>query len=333
MNVQKNKRISDVYFSGEFFFHKTNEKKGRRTTVNTEFIKDGKKWRILAYYTCSAGLVFDISVETDINEFNAFYENGQSAEHPLNNRFDIKLIRNKKLINMSHMGSIDYIPGNIDNIEAEKLIKHYKLPTDNCQSFYRVCFPCRMKSEIHTLSLKILPVNEFLNAARFSSLTKTPIEIIHPVTEEKYELKITSVSDEIIDFSGNDEIMSFPGKLKTMEYTLNPELDVSAFDIRDTKTGDSPKIKSDYKYLPDSACSYAVIGGADGPTAVSVGCPKPPSVYSVCSSLYFEEQEEIIWLFRFIVKLKEEKTVTIKGGREDVWPELKDSNSALSTMF
>lgn len=333
MNIQKNKRISDVYFSGEFFFHKANEKKGRRTTVGTEFIKDGKKWRILAYYTCGAGLVFDISVETDINEFNAFYENGQSGEYPLNNRFDIKLIRNKKLIDMSHMGSIDYIPGNTDNIEAERLIKYYKLPADNCQSFYRICFPCRMKSEIHTLSLKILPVNEFINAAQFSSLTKTPVEIINPVTEEKYELKITSVSDETIDFSKTDETLSFPSKLKTMEYTLSPELDVSAFDIRDLKGGDSPKIKSDYKYLPDCACSYAIIGGADGPTAVSVGSPKAPSVYSVCSSLYFEEQKEIIWRFRFIVKKKEEKTITIKGLREDVWPELKDPNSVLSTLF
>lgn len=333
MNIQKNKRISDVYFSGEFFFHKANEKKGRRTTVGTEFIKDGKKWRILAYYTCGAGLVFDISVETDINEFNAFYESGQTAEHPLNNRFDIKLIRNKKLIDMSHMGSIDYIPGNTDNIEAERLIKFYKIPADNCQSFYRVCFPCRMKSEIHTLSLKILPVNEFIDAAQFSSLTKAPVEITHPLTKEKYELNITSVSDETIDFSKTDTEITFPENLKIMEYTLSPELDVSAFDIRDLKNGDSPKIKSDYKYLPDCACSYAVIGGADGPTAVSVGRPKAPSVYSVCSSLYFEKQKEIIWNFRFIVKIKEEKTITIKGSRYDVWPELKNSASALSTLF
>ena len=320
MNIQKNKRISDVYFSGEFFFHKANEKKGRKTTVNTDFIKDGRKWTVLSYYTCSAGLVFDICIETDFREFSEYIENGgKNRENPLDYHFDIKLIRNKKLIDMSHMQSIEYIPGNTDNPEAEKLIKLYKLSPKNCRSFYRICFPCRAKSRIQILSLKILPINEYLKAAEFSSLTDKPVEIIHPLTKKKYELRITETADEVISFNKTDERMIFPENLKIMKYTISPEPDVAGFIISDKRKSDNPEIRSDYKYLPDSSCSIAIIGGADGPTAVfSSLTDKTPAIYSVCSSLYFGKQKEIIWVFRFIEKIKEEKIITIKGGSKNI---------------
>ena len=314
MNFQKNKKVSDVYFSGEFFFHKANEKKGRKTSVNADFIKDGRSWTVLAYYTCSAGLVFDICIETDIGEFNEFIENGgKNRENPLDYHFDIRLKRNNRKLKMSHMQSIEYIPGNADNPEAAKLVRYYKLSDKNCLSFYRICFPCRAKSKIQTLALNILPVNEYLKAAEFSSLTDHPIEIIHPLTKEKYELQITETADEIICFNKTDEGIIFPDNLKIMRYTISPEPDSERFIISDKRRGDSPEIKSDYKYLPDSSCSLAIIGGADGPTAVFSSVPqKLPSVFSVCSSLYFEKQKEIIWIFRFIEKIKEEKIITIK---------------------
>ncbi len=320
MNILKNSRISDVYFSGEFFFHKANEKKGRKTTVNVDFIKDGRNWTVLAYYTCSAGLVFDICIETELREFNEFIENGdKNKENPLENHFDIKLIRNKKLIDMSHMQSIEYIPGNTDNPEAEKLVKFYKLSPQNCRNFYRVCFPCRAKSKIQTLELKILPVNEYLKAAEFSSLEKNPVEIIHPLTKEKYELRITETADEVIRFNEVDERILFPENLKIMKYTLSPELDTGRFVITDKSKSDNPAIISDYKFLPDSSCSFAIIGGADGPTAVFSSIPdETAAIYSVCSSLYFEKQKEIKWVFCFIEKIKEEKIITIKGRRDNI---------------
>lgn len=346
MHFRKNKRITDVYFSGSFFYHNINEKKGRKTSVNKSFIKDNQNWYIPAFYTCSKGIVLDICVETNIEEFKKFSDkwnlfNDEKNQHftaeayrrieqenPLEHNFHTELIRNKKLIRNKHMQHVTFIPGNTDNKEAAKLMKLYKLPESSCWSFYRISFPCYTKSKTETLAIKIIAGNEFFEAAEFTAEKDKKTEIIHPLTGSKYTLTVESISDEISDINNHsDSNMIFPKNYKLMKFTLSPELEDGKFYIRDKKNSDSPKkIKADEnRFLPESSASIVIIGGADGPTVLVFGKPREEkNVHTVCSSLHFEKQTEVLWQFKFIEKTKEDKIITLKGGKDDLWQSWKD---------
>ncbi len=333
MYYQKNKKISDVYFSGDFFYHKINEKKGRKTSVYKSFSKDNKNWYIPAYYTCSKGIVLDICIETKAEDFDAFIKKWDllnenkveqlspketaklEQENPLEHNFTSKIIKNKKTVNCCHMHSTAYIPGNTDNKEAAKLVKLYNLSDNNCWSFYRISFPCSTKGRINNLSIKITAENEFITAAEFFAENNDVIRIVHPLNGNEYTLQIKSITDEVLDFRNFPEQDTvFPEKFRILSFTLSPEINNSNFRIKDTENSDSPKKRSaDCKYLPDSSAYIGIIGGADGPTVLMIGTSEEEKeIHTVCSSLYFEKQNKIKWQFDFVEKTKEDKTVLLK---------------------
>lgn len=334
MHFQKNKRITDVYFSGSFFYHHINEKKGRKTSVNKCFVKDNKNWYIPSFYTCSKGIVLDICIETKTDDFDAFIKkwdllNEEKAEalshkerdniekeNPLEHKFNAEIIKNKKTVRYCHMQSIAYIPGNTDNKKVARLVNHYKLNDKNCWSFYRFCFPCCTKGKINSLNIKITAENESFTAAEFIAEANDEIKITHPLNGNEYTLKVQSITDEILDLRnslGGD--MLFPENYKIFSFTLFPEIKDNKFRIRDTEISDSPKKRTadSNKYLPDCSASIGIIGGADGPTVLMFGNQKTENtVHTVCSSLHFEKQEKIKWQFDFIEKIKEDKQVSLK---------------------
>ena len=62
-----------------------------------------------------------------------------------------------------------------------------------------------------------------------------------------------------------------------------------------------------------AACSVAVIGGADGPTAIFVAKGNSEKMRVACSSLHFEKKSEIEWQMLFYKKMMEDICVTIIG--------------------
>lgn len=351
MHFKKNGRVSDVYFSGGFFHHIANEKKGKKTAVNISFTKDGKKWLIPAYYSCPHGIVTDICVETDYGEYASFLkefsdENGnpkdcltgeeyrlQEQKNPLNHYFDARLLRNKKTIPPQQMQAVYYTPENTDNKEAVRLVKYYKLNENSCWSFYRISFPCNTRSTPSALAIKLCAVFDFVTAAKFSIAPGEKKQIIHPLTKEAHTLEALSLSDESFTFGASDTVM--PSHYKMLSFTLSPEITDSDYFVRDTKSSDPIKPSdAQYDYTPEASQAIAVIGGADGPTAV-FATPKSTEkrTHTVCSALHFEPPKDVMWKFIFLIKTKEDKTVTIKGGRYDLWQDLKDESALISTQY
>lgn len=333
MHFQKNKSISDVYFSGSFSHHRVNEKKGRKASVNKQFIKDGKAWLVPAYYTCPKGIVVDVIFTTPIDEFNAFAEKWSlfdekkinsltpaqtekaEKENPLQSSFSSVLIKNKKTVHCCHMQSTVYLPFNPENKEANKLVKHYKLDSNDCHTFYRICFPCSTKRKADTLTLQLNASKEYLTAAEFTIKPQEEIKIIHPVTSREYTLCAIDITEEAMDFVRmTDKNTRYPSLFSILKYSLSPETDISRFRITDTDVSDQPEILSDEngRFLPDSSSSVAIIGGADGPTVMFAATPDTESYHTACSALKFSRQTDIVWKFDFIEKIKEDKTIILK---------------------
>ncbi len=351
MHLKKNRRVSDVYFSGGFFHHIANEKKGTKTSVNISFTKDGKNWFIPAYYSCPKGIVTDICVETDFGEYTSFLKGFYDADgnpradltdeeyrlqeqnNPLNHHFETRLLRNKKTILFNQMQAIVYVPDNIDNKEALRLVKHYKLNQNSCWSFYRVSFPCNTRNTPRSLAIKLCAVYDFITAAKFRIAPGEKTEIIHPVTKTVYALEALSLTDE--SFSFGDPNYKIPSHYKMLRYSLTPAPVNIDYFVRDTKNSDAIKLTDvRYDYLPAASQSVAVIGGADGPS-VLFSAPKTPEkcIHTVCSALHFEPVKDVKWKFIFMIKTKEDKTITIKGSRDDVWPSWKDNSTEISTIY
>ena len=333
MHFQKNKSISDVYFSGSFSHHTVNEKKGRKTSVNKIFIKDGKSWLVPAYYTCPKGIVVDVIFTTPIDEFNAFAEKWSlfdeekinlltpaqtekaEKENPLQSSFSSVLIKNRKTVHCCHMQSTVYLPFNTDNKEATKLVRLYKLDNKDCHTFYRICFPCSTKRIPDTLTLQLNASKEHLTAAEFTIKPQETIKIIHPITCREYTLRAIDITEESIDFSKTaDKNTRYPSDFSILKYTVSPEADTLSFRITDTESSDSPEILNaeDGRFLPDSSSAIAIIGGADGPTVMFAAVPDTKKYHTACSSLKFRRKSDIIWKFDFIEKIKEDKSIILK---------------------
>ena len=91
-----------------------------------------------------------------------------------------------------------------------------------------------------------------------------------------------------------------------MTYTLEPELSARNFQVRDCLQNEEPKRKPCNKLEPQAnydACSIAIIGGADGPTAVFVSPKQPPEQHIALSALRFEHADDIEWKIVFREKL------------------------------
>ena len=60
----------------------------------------------------------------------------------------------------------------------------------------------------------------------------------------------------------------------------------------------------------EEAAALALIGGADGPTALIMGHSKP-KLHVACSALRFEPAEKVQWQPVFSIKLMEDITVEV----------------------
>ncbi len=337
MHFIKTKKISEVYFSGGFFHHIQNEKKGKRTSVNINFKKDGKNWYIPAYYTCPKGIVFDVCVKTSYGSYQKYIANlGTDTEitNPTEHNFNSRIIRNKKMITCQQLQCIIYTPDNPDNKEALRLVKHYKLPSDCCWSIYRLTFPCNTRSQTEILSVQILAEPEFITAAMFKAVVGEEIQIHNPVTGKDYTLKALSITDESFSFSNTD--YDTPSHYKMLRYTLTPEPDDLGFLIRDTANSDLVRRPvAECRSIPESSCSIGIIGGADGPEMITAGqaTDEDNRAYTVCSALHFTPPADVLWKFIFMTKTQEDRTISIKRSEKDPWQNWKNASKDHSTLY
>lgn len=96
----------------------------------------------------------------------------------------------------------------------------------------------------------------------------------------------------------------YPSHYIAMRYMLFPEPDTEIV-VRDCVQSERPREigPCSGKYYPEATNSViAIIGGADGPTTITVGVPDQKSIHVACSALHFEPvDEDIEWRIEFSV--------------------------------
>lgn len=144
----------------------------------------------------------------------------------------------------------------------------------------------------------------------------------HPLTGEKVVLTIYDCEDEKLPedsfASAKSREMEYPTNYQILSYSIYPELPADAFRLEDCGRGDAPKRKTEnFRAGKKAAASAAVIGGADGPTAVFMaGKSRVPDKHTVCSSLHFERVQKVEWKPVFLVAQREDMTLTVKLQRD-----------------
>lgn len=329
-----------VTYDGGFWQNKGHA--GKEIKVNREFRWGNEKWRIPSVYICGKGLVVDFCKEADPEEIKAYIdkwdrisEEGDSytreqmeqmqSENPLSIEFQSEIILNGKRLQEHHGCGIFWLPPNCLKEEeeadqdAKRVLEHYGLDLSRGWSVFRQTFLWATK---RPPVMKSLVVNMEQNPMRLSGIHfQSPsvgdqIRFTHPATGIEHTLHVHEYKEEELDAKCfGDEDMEYPTHYTAMTYTISPDIEEQSFLIQDYGEGDQPRRKSlrADELGEAAACSVAVIGGADGPTAIFVAKGNSEKMRVACSSLYFEKKSEIEWQMLFYKKMMEDIGVTIIG--------------------
>lgn len=149
----------------------------------------------------------------------------------------------------------------------------------------------------------------------------------HPLTGEKYTLGILRVAqgslEEKMFHRVSHKDYRYPLQYQSLKYYIAGEGCNQQFMVQDVEKGDSPVKGS---LTEKSACSVAVIGGADGPTSIFLAKPTAGEVLSglgegeagtetvreAFSRLLFEPVEKTTWQIYAIVERGEEKNLKFR---------------------
>ncbi len=110
--------------------------------------------------------------------------------------------------------------------------------------------------------------------------------------------------------------MEYPTCYTMLTYTLSPKPEAEKLYIQDLSECDQPRPKQMESATPTEygsceAAAIAIIGGADGPTAIIVGAPQTEQEFAACSAPHFEPAARIQWYPILRVTEYEPCTVTL----------------------
>ena len=104
-----------------------------------------------------------------------------------------------------------------------------------------------------------------------------------------------------------------------MSYTITPEIPDRTVNVFDCAESDQPRriesVPPEKPYEPQAThcCVMGIIGGADGPVAITVGVPEEAKVQAACSAVHFEPVEKVEWRLTFREEPCAEMTVELLG--------------------
>lgn len=320
-----------VYFDGNFWGYSGRDHAGTEIKVNKQFDWAEHHWVIPSIYACSKGLVVDFCMRAEAEDIRAFIDkwhlkaDNDSCEdftreeqmqieldNPLSLDFEPSLVMNGKAMQTSHGSSISYNPCLPEGItiepEAKAVIEHYGLDTSYGWTITRAAYPWKGKrrpSGIKTLSLTIEKRSYTLPGPHFkvNGSGDTVYTFTHPLTGIQYTLSVLDIEQQTIPRSGMDtERWVYPSHYIAMRYMLFPEPDTEIA-VRDCVQSERPREigPCSGKYYPEATNSViAIIGGADGPTTITIGVPDQKNIHVACSALHFEPvHEDIEWRIEF----------------------------------
>ncbi len=330
-----------VYFEHGFWNKNAKGKPGEEIAINKTFSWGDETWHIPAVYSCSKGLVIDFCVEIQPEKEKAFIDKWYPVlaqdenignelreqieqENPIDINFRTHLQVNGKPVIAKHGNAVQWIPESClpaevrNEREANEVIKHYGLDETKCWSFHRWAFPwaTKRKPAVRTLRLKLERDPVAIQGIHFKNpAVGDVISFVHPVSGTEHKLTVLAYEkQEFLRQGFQHEEYEFPTLHTAMTYTLEPALSGRNFQVRDCLQNEQPKRKPRNQFTPEAnyeACAIALIGGADGPTAVFVAGGQNAEQHSALSALRFEYADDIEWKIVFREKLMEDTEIEL----------------------
>lgn len=329
-----------VFFEGNCRRARAGKTAGEELRMDRMFCWHGLAWHIPAVYRCRRGMVVDFAVEVPEPEFRAFLErwgidgNGEcrrslsraeerqlEQENPMSFDFSTSLKVNGALLRSASACGTGYVPGDAADGDALAWLDHYGLDRTKVWRFWRQSYrwatdsrrscPKRLRQmELHLEARTVeLPLETFRTPAEGEAVT------LHLPGQKTCQLTVLEAADEVAPVPPH-EGWEFPDHVCRMSYTLTPELSAQALWLYDCADGDRPRRRPHplppisperaalaEKYgleAPDDG-AIAIIGGADGPTAVFWTVRQPEGeekrVHTVCSASHFApvQPEAVTW--------------------------------------
>lgn len=323
---------SKVYFHGSFYGGHRGHC-GREIKIKYSFDWADSQWIIPSVYVCREGLVIDYCrrIEpSDIKEFidkwnlnsenfcNFTKEERLRIEYDNPMEFDFRsaVNLNGTELKLSHSSSVTYNPclPEATMSETKDIVKRYGIDSDYGWTVYRCCYPWEKKQKIREFSVTMAQEKVNIPGERFSvhaagdTFCFTYGSTEHTLTVREYE-------NHVIDVSGlNQNDTEYPTDCAVMTYTVTPEIPDGTMSLIDCDDGDSPRTKQKDRFQPESsaAASIGIIGGADGPTSITVGQNPHGKYHTSFSSLHFDTVNDVEWLMMFHEKKFENITFTVK---------------------
>lgn len=311
---------------------------GEAISVEKTFFWGDEKWYIPAIYLCNNGLVIDFFKEVAPAQLSAFMDKWDlrneahnqytqeqqeqiQQENPLDISFRGHVTLNGQKLQSDHGWSISwlppaYLPDNTRQTpEAALALAHYGLNTNQAWAIHRKSY--RWGNQVFT-DIPSLSVRMERTAERIAGMVfKTPssgesLSLRHPLTGEIYTLTVHDVQQQTLPAQAfPDPDTEYPSHFLMLQYSLDPDLSVRDFIIQDCFQGDTPRKKrSDHSdaHTHLSEASTGIIGGADGPTAITFGSVGT-KYHTACSSGRFSPAEAVNW--RCLFRHKPVKDITV----------------------
>ncbi len=328
-----------VFFEAGFWRHHGHDHAGKEVELKKGFIWGGFYWVVPAMYLCGMGLVIDICRRVEAKQmldfmakwgltpenesqrsFSKEEEQQLVRENPLNFDFRMQVVLNGKPLNRMHGYGTSYnscvAEEYIVETEAKELVEYYGLDDSFCWEIRRFCFPWNTKRKPLIKTLEITMIQEKVavpGSKFFAEKMGDRIEFTYPEGGQRYALTVLEYEQKELALDRmNTEEFDYPTHHHVMMYTIVPELPKGLLTIMDANEGDRPRQKPRKpvdKFYPDAVASIGIIGGADGPTVMFLGSPKPQVAFS---SLHFEPVEKVEWKMTFYEKqIEDEKFVLI----------------------
>lgn len=325
-----------VFFDSGFWPQEENQEAGQEIPVKQSVPWEKDTWWILSLYLCREGLVLDVCKEIQPSEIKAFrdkwYPEGtdystitkeqieqMAAENPTDESIRPSLFNDEIELAWSGTSGVGWNPclqpGEDNSLEAKSAVQHYGLDKDKGWLVERMSFawPKQGNCVVRDLKLMLSQNPVALAGPHLTDLREGQIvQCQHPFTGEQYSMTVKEIRQEKIsmDRRKNSQWI-YPECLTQLSYTLEPDLSADKFRLVDCAEGDRP-LEREHQCKTNSCSSNAIIGGADGPTAIFVASKSTSKkLHIACSSLHFEPVYQMEWRIVFSQKMREDITIPI----------------------